>query len=94
MGKLTTAARKRLPKSDFALGKAPGTKGRFPINDANHARNALSRVAQTGTPAEKAKVRAAVHKKFPGIGQKGKPKKAKSEAVDPHNMTHEQFLKL
>lgn len=64
-GKLTAAARHRLPSSDFAL---PG--GRYPIEDANHARNALSRVSQNGSPAEKAKVRSAVHSKYPDIGQK------------------------
>lgn len=67
MAKLTTAQRNKLPKSDFALGA-----GRYPINDANHARNALSRVSQNGNSSEKAKVRAAVHRKFPDIG-KSKP---------------------
>lgn len=67
MAKLSTAQRKKLPASDFALGK-----GHYPINDANHARNALSRVSQNGTPAQQKEVRAAVHKKYPGIG-KSKP---------------------
>lgn len=72
-GHLTTAARKSMPKSDFALpGKGEGPKGAgagsYPIPNASHARNALARVAQHGTPAEKAKVRAKVHAKFPGIG--------------------------
>lgn len=62
MGKLTAAARRRLPKSAFAL---PG--GRYPINDPGHARAALSRGAHNATPAEMAKIRAAVHRKFPGI---------------------------
>jgi hypothetical protein len=60
---LTAKSRNALGRSSFAL---PG--GRYPINDANHARNALARVAQHGTPEEKAKVKAAVHRKFPGIG--------------------------
>lgn len=64
MAKLTSKQRKSLKSSSFAL---PGR--RYPINDANHARNALARVAQHGTPAEKAKVKAAVHRKFPGIGK-------------------------
>ncbi len=67
MAKLTTKARKALPKSEFALGG-----GRYPIENESHARNALARVAQHGTPAEKAKVRAAVHRKYPDIGKKGK----------------------
>lgn len=65
MAKLTAAARKKIKKSNFALAG-----GRYPIHDASHARNALSRVAQHGTPAEKAKVRAAVRRKWPGIGKK------------------------
>ena len=65
MAKLTTKQRKALPKSDFALGG-----GRYPIEDKNHARAALSRVAQHGTPSEKAKVRAKVHAKYPDIGKK------------------------
>lgn len=64
MAKLTTKARKALPKDDFALGG-----GRYPIEDKSHARNALARVSQHGTPAEKSKVRSAVHRKYPGIGQ-------------------------
>lgn len=63
MAVLTTKDRKALPSKDFAL---PG--GRYPINDPNHARNALARVSQYGTPAEKSKVRAAVKRKYPGIG--------------------------
>jgi len=64
MAKLTSKRRNALPKDDFAL---PGRK--YPIEDANHARNALARVSQHGTPSEKAKVKAAVHRKYPGIGK-------------------------
>ncbi len=64
MGKLTTQERKAMPQSEFAL---PG--GRYPIENASHARNALARVAQHGNAEEKAKVRSAVHRKFPEIGQ-------------------------
>lgn len=53
---LTTKQRKALPKSDFAI---PATK-QYPIEDASHARNALARVAQNGTPAQQATVKAAV----------------------------------
>lgn len=62
MGVLSTAARKKLPSNDFALGK-----GRYPIPDANHARNALARGAQNASPSELAKIKAKVHAKFPGI---------------------------
>jgi hypothetical protein len=64
MAKLTSQERKRLPASDFALGK-----GHYPIEDAAHARDALSRVSANGTPAEKAEVRRKVHAKFPAIGR-------------------------
>lgn len=73
-GRLTAHERQRLPKSDFALpGKGAGPKGAgsgsYPIPDASHARNALARVSQHGSPAEKAAVRAKVHAKYPGIGE-------------------------
>ncbi len=66
MAKLSTKTRKALPKSSFA---EPGKRA-YPIEDKAHARNALARVSQHGTPAEKAKVRAAVHRKYPDIGKK------------------------
>jgi hypothetical protein len=74
-GVLSAAQRQSLPKSSFALpGKGEGPKGAgagsYPIPDASHARNALARVSQHGSSAEKAKVRAKVAAKFPGIGQK------------------------
>ncbi len=73
-GRLTAADRQALPKGDFALpGKGNGPKGAgsgsYPIPDESHARNALARVSQHGSPAEKAKVRAAVHRKFPDIDE-------------------------
>jgi hypothetical protein len=75
-GHLTAHARQSMPKSDFALpGKGEGPKGAgagsYPIPDASHARNALARVAQHGTSEEKAKVRAAVHRKYPGVREGG-----------------------
>lgn len=80
MARLTTKRRKALPKKDFALpgevkkGARGGklTRGAYPIPDKAHARNALARVSQHGTPAEKKKVRAAVHRKYPGIGKRSK----------------------
>lgn len=63
MAQLTAAGRERIAPKNFAL---PG--GRYPIHDASHARNALARVSQYGTAEEQSKVRAAVHRKYPGIG--------------------------
>jgi hypothetical protein len=62
MAKLTAAARKKIPSSSFALAG-----GRYPIEDANHARNALARVASFGSAQEKATVRAKVKAKYPAI---------------------------
>ena len=64
MAKLTAAKRKAIPSKDFA---GPGRS--YPINDASHARNALARVSQHGTPALQARVRSAVKRKYPNIKQ-------------------------
>jgi len=74
MARLSYASRQKMPSSEFALpGNGTGPKGKgggsYPIPDASHARNALARVSQHGSSEEKAKVRAKVHKKFPGIGK-------------------------
>ena len=61
MAKLTAAKRNALPGKSFIF---PGKRA-YPIPDASHARTALARAS--GKPQE-ATVRAAVHKKFPGIG--------------------------
>lgn len=71
-GKLTAHDRQKMPSKEFALpgkGEGPGGKGSgsYPIPDLAHGRNALARVSQHGSPEEKAKVRAAVHRKFPDI---------------------------
>jgi hypothetical protein len=64
MAKLTTTGRKRIKAKNFAL---PGR--RYPIEDRAHARNALARVSQFGSSSEKARVRAAVKRKYPSIGK-------------------------
>ena len=62
MAKLTAAKRKAIPSKDFA-----GPDRSYPINDASHARNALARVSQHGTPTLQARVRSAVKRKYPNI---------------------------
>lgn len=62
MAKLTARGRKALAPNQFA-----GPERSYPIENASHARNALARVSQHGDAALKAKVRAAVHKRYPGI---------------------------
>ena len=71
MAKLTAAQRNALPDSAFA-----GPDRSYPINDPNHARNALSRAAQNASPAQEAKIKAKVHRKFPSIGARNATAKA------------------
>ena len=78
MAKLTAAGRKRIKTSNFA-----GPDRSYPIQDPSHARNALARVSQHGSPEVKAKVRAKVHAKYPGIEQ--------ASAKQPHPKTNPGF---
>ena len=80
-GWLSAKARQSLPRSDFALpGKGDGPKGAgsgaYPIPDRSHAVNALAR--SSGKPAE-AKVRAAVHRKYPDLGEKANRRYGKKD---------------
>jgi hypothetical protein len=79
MAKLTAKARNSLKTSTFAI---PGKRA-YPLPDKSHARNALARVSQFGSSEEKAKVRSAVARKYPGIGHTGsasrKPKKNRGQ---------------
>src|ERR1700722_6453149 len=62
-GKLTAKARNALSSKSFVF---PAER-KYPIEDKNHARNALARVSQHGDAEQKAKVRSAVHHKYPDI---------------------------
>lgn len=64
MAKLTARARKKLPATVFA---EPGQR-KYPVNNLSHARNALARVSQFGSAAEKSTVRRKVKARFPSIG--------------------------
>jgi hypothetical protein len=68
MAKLSTTARKELSTKSFA----EPDKRKYPIENEAHAKNALSRVSQFGTPAEKTKVRRTVKRKYPSIGKNEK----------------------
>ncbi len=63
-GALTAMQRDNLPDTAFALPNR-----RYPIHNVKHARNALARVAQHGTPSERKAVKAAVASRFPEIKQ-------------------------
>ena len=63
MAKLTTAKRKKIPKSEFGL---PGER-KFPMPDRSHAANAKARATQMEekgklSPASKAKIDAKANK--------------------------------
>jgi hypothetical protein len=68
MAKLSTTARKELSTKSFA----EPDKRKYPIENEAHAKNALSRVSQFGSAAEKTKVKRAVKKKYPAIGKSEK----------------------
>ncbi|HEY1430750.1 MAG TPA: hypothetical protein VGF39_03860 [Stellaceae bacterium] len=69
MAELTAKRRAALPKKEFAV---PQTNG-YPVDTANRARSALTRVSQFGSPTEKAQVRRKVAKEYPGIAQSKGP---------------------
>lgn len=66
MSNLSSKARNKLPSSDFAIP----SQRKYPIEDMAHARNALARVEQNGTPAQKSAVFAAVKRKFPALAKR------------------------
>lgn len=71
-GHITTAQRKALPSSEFALpGKGTGAGGKgpgsYPIDTENRARNALARGAQHASPGQLATIKRKVKAKYPGI---------------------------
>jgi hypothetical protein len=63
MAKLNAKKRNALPVKDFA-----GPDRSYPIPDESHARNALARSSEFADIKEQARIRAAVHRKFPDIG--------------------------
>ena len=65
MPKLTTKARNKLPGKSFA---GPGRS--YPIPDKSHAANAKARASQFASPDVKARVDAAVARKYPDMGKK------------------------
>lgn len=60
---MKASKRNRLSSRSFAI---PGKRA-YPINDRAHAANALARVSQHGSPSQKARVRAAVCKRYPSL---------------------------
>lgn len=85
--KLTADERNALPDSDFAI---PETR-EYPIHNRSHAENALSR--SSGKPEEK-RVRAAVHKRYPNMGDASKaaPSQQATEAIEAAGCDEDEAL--
>ena len=73
MSKLTYKARESLKSTSFVYPK----ERRYPIHDLAHARNALARVSAHGTPTEKARVKAAVYRKYPELKKRKQEREGK-----------------
>lgn len=78
-GDLSQSERNELPAKAFAIPESKAEKigvegeiqgeaaGKYPIPDLAHAKNALARVSQHGTPDEKEAVRSKVYAKYPQL---------------------------
>ena len=86
MAVLTTQAREDLSKKQFALPKQEG----YPIQDLAHARNALARVSQHGTPSERATVRRKVYSKYPALKENFQEREGESP-VSKENIKKEKL---
>lgn len=64
---ISAKKRRSLPRSAFGIP----SQRKFPLDTRKRARNALSRVSQHGTPAQKKAVRAKVRRKYPSIKVSG-----------------------
>ena len=67
MANLTAADRKKIPTGKFALPE----KRAYPVEDAAHARAALSRASANATPAEQARIKRKVKEMYPSIQVNG-----------------------
>jgi hypothetical protein len=74
MSKLNTAERKALPTKVFGLPEERG----YPLEDAGHARAALSRAKANATPEQQKKIKAKIHRMYPGMRVAGDPSKMSS----------------
>lgn len=78
---LTTVGRKHVAPENFVF---PEEK-KYPIHDIAHARNALARVSQYGSPEEISKVRSKVYTKYPSLKPESKTA-SMADLLDPGNI--------
>ena len=74
MAKLTAKTRNRLPNSAFA-----GPDRSYPVEDAGHAKAALSRAAHNASPELAAKIKAKVHRRYPNMKVEGESSKPRAD---------------
>jgi len=70
----TKSGRKAMSSKQFALPR----QKKYRIDDLAHGRNALARVSQHGSPAQKKAVRRAVLRKFPSLKKTSRGRRKKS----------------
>jgi hypothetical protein len=58
--------RSKMKAKSFALPK----QRKYPIHDLKHAKNAIARVQQKGSPATKRKVYAAIRRRYPALAKR------------------------
>jgi hypothetical protein len=68
---ISAKKRRSLPRSAFGVP----SKRKYPLDTRKRARNALARVSQHGTAAQKKAVRAKVRRKYPSITVAGTTKR-------------------
>ena len=68
MAALTSRRRRRLPSSSFAIP----SKRKYPVDTQARARNAISRVQQNGTAAEKRAVFRKVRSRYPSLAKRSR----------------------
>ena len=74
------AGGKPIAKGNFALpGGGPGGKDAYPIDTPGRAQNALGKSTRFASPAQKAKIKTAVKKKYPSMAVGGKKPAAKKK---------------
>ena len=75
---LTEHAREEIKPKNFAIPKGK----HYPIENETHARNAIARVDQFGSPSEKNQVYSAVAKKYPGLAARSSVPAVKAKEKD------------
>lgn len=62
--------RSKMPASAFAIKGRKPSERKYPVNTIGRARNAIVRVEQHGSPAEKRAVYSAVRRRWPSLAKR------------------------